>query len=388
MNFAAADLSAEDRQFWLEVHEFMDVHVTERVIEEEYASGAGMNEEVHRALGERGWLMPQWAVEDGGMDASPLQLAILNLELSMHEVPMITAGTTRLVAPAVARWGSDDLKDEVLPGVASGAIRFCLGYTEPDAGSDLAAVKTRAERDGDEWTVNGQKMFTTGAQNCQYCFLLTRTNAEVAKHKGLTMFLMPLASTGIEVTPIYTLGRERTNIVFYDEVRIDDRYRIGEVDRGWEVLNGPLSEEHEMGKMAAYDAAPGGEFTQTLVRSFDAAVAWTAGGTTNVEDVPSARAALARVAMDIELSGLTSGLMGRVASSELLVRSASSLVDVVGPLALLARGSDGAVGNGIIEYAHRYAQGTATYGGTTNIHRNLIAEQVLGLPRSRPRRSE
>jgi alkylation response protein AidB-like acyl-CoA dehydrogenase len=386
MNFAEVDLSTEEVAFWREVHRFMEEHVTEDVVEDEFARGSGMDEAVHLALGERGWLMPSWTKERGGIGASPVEQAILELELSAHQVPMITAGTTRLVVPSVARWGDPEVRDELLSKVARGTVRFCLGYTEPDAGSDLAAVTTRAERDGDEWIVTGQKMFTTGAQNCQYAFLLARTNPEAPKHKGLTMFLVPLTSAGVEISPVFTIGRERTNIVYYDGVRFHDRFRVGDVDRGWEVLNGPLGEEHEMGRKTPFDASPGGEFTQTMVRAYAVAAPLVASMPDDHEG-RAARLRLARVALNIELSGLASGLMGRIATSELLGQGAVELLEAIGMPGLLGRHADGGVGNGVIEYAHRYAQGTATFGGTTNIHRNLIAEHVLGLPRSRPARA-
>lgn len=126
----------------------------------------------------------------------------------------------------------------MLPGVARGTVRICLGYTEPDTGSDLANVKTRSTRDSDEWVLTGQKMFTTDAQHCQYSFLVARTNPDAARHWGLTMFLVPLEVAGVEITAIHTLGGERTNFVFYDNVRIGDHYRLGPVDHGWMVLNG------------------------------------------------------------------------------------------------------------------------------------------------------
>jgi alkylation response protein AidB-like acyl-CoA dehydrogenase len=198
------------------------------------------------------------------------------------------------------------------------------------------------------------------------------------------MFLVPLTSSGVEISPVFTIGRERTNIVYYDGVRFDDRYRIGEVDRGWEVLNGPLGEEHEMGRKTPFDAVPG--FTQAMARAYSVAAPLVVAMPGDAEG-HAARQRLARVALNIELSGLASGLMGRIATSELLGHGAVELLEAVGMAGLLGRHADGAAGQGVIEYAHRYAQGTATFGGTTNIHRNLIAEHILGLPRSRPPRT-
>ncbi len=141
----------------------------------------------------------------------------------------------------------------MLPGVFSGHVRMCLGYTEPEGGSDVATCKTRALRDGDSWLINGSKMFTTGAHNCQYVFLITNTDPQARKHKSLTMFLVPLDSAGIEIQGIRTVDGDRTNIVYYSDVRIDDKYRLGAVNGGWTVLREPLNVEH-----GAVAAAPDG----------------------------------------------------------------------------------------------------------------------------------
>ena len=134
----------------------------------------------------------------------------------------------------------------VLPGVLSGHIRLCLGYTEPEGGSDVATCKTRATReaDGSSWVINGSKMFTSNAQNAKYVFLLTNTDPQGAKHNNLTMFLVPLDSPGIEIQGIRTLDGDRTNIVYYSDVRVDDFYRIGEVNGGWTVMRSALAAEH------------------------------------------------------------------------------------------------------------------------------------------------
>ena len=387
MDFSKLELDEETRQFWDEVRAFLDEHLTEEVHEQEWRTGDGYNVEFWKKLGEKGWVMPHWSPEEGGIGANQLQMAILNKELRGRHAPMITNGTTSLVVGAVRQWATDEVKAEVLPGVAKATVRFCLGYTEPDAGSDLASARTRAIRDGDEWIVNGQKMFTTGAQNCQYAFLVARTNPDAAKHKGITMFLMPLEVPGVEITAIHTLGGERTNFVFFDNVRISDKYRLGPVDQGWMVLNGPLSAEHGMGTGGEPLETGGMGFSHMLARILGKVEDWARqpgpDGRIPLQD-PTVRQRLARVALDIEVSDLAPGPMGRIVSSELLIQDAADLLDLVGPLGLLTRDEDEAVGEGWIEYAHRYAQGTATYGGTTDVHRNIIAEHYLGLPRSRP----
>ena len=145
------------------------------------------------------------------------------------------------------QFGAPELSASVLPGVLSGDIRLCLGYTEPEGGSDVATCKTRAVRDGSgtgAWIVNGSKMFTSNAQNAKYVFLLTNTDPQGPKHKNLTMFLVPLDSPGIEIQPIRTVDGDRTNIVYYSDVRVDDLYRIGEVNGGWTVMRFALDSEH------------------------------------------------------------------------------------------------------------------------------------------------
>src|ERR1700737_5537851 len=154
-----------------------------------------------------------------------------------------------------AKCGSPELCEEVLPKVFSGEVRLCLGYTEPEGGSDVATCKTRAvrEADGSSWVINGSKMFTTGAHNCQYVFLITNTAPEAPKHKSLTMFLVPLDSPGVDIQGIRTVDGDRTNIVSYSDVRVDDKYRLGEVNAGWTGLREPLNTEH-----GAVSAAPDG----------------------------------------------------------------------------------------------------------------------------------
>lgn len=387
MDFGPLDLDDETIAFWKEVRDFCASHVTEAVIDEEFETGAGFNLGLHKALGERGWLLPQLPPAEGGAGLDPLKAAILALELRLHDAPLITMGTTNLVVPAIRQWGDDDLQKEILPQIARGDIRICLGYSEPDSGSDIAAARTKATRDGDMWTINGQKMFTTGAQNCQYSFLLTRTDPEAAKHRGLTMFLCPLDNA--EIRAVHTLGGERTNMVYYDGVEIPDRYRLGPVNQGWRVLLGPLNAEHAMpeGQAPPPLDIPGGLYGYSGVVGYQAAVRWATRADENARrpiDDPLVRQRLARCALDVELAATATGPAGRVLSSETAIRIGEELINLVGPPGLIPRGEPGAVEGGWIEHAHRFGQGTAIYGGTTEIFRNIIAERVLGLPRSTP----
>lgn len=387
MNFAVLELDEKTEAFRREVLEFLDEHLTEDVHEEEWETGSGFNRNLTKALGARGWLVPTWPTEQGGAGLTEFEAGIIRREMVLRHAPMITLGTTSLVLSAVVEHATDEVKEEVLAGVAAGDICFCLGYTEPDYGSDLAGAKTRAVRDGDEWVIDGQKMFTTGAQNCQYAFLVTRSNPDQPKHKGITMFLCPLE--GVEIQAVHTLGGERTNMVFFDEHRISDKYRLGEVDKGWGVLMGPLNDEHGMGEARGPQLEHrGGMYGGASIDALQIAVEWaqTPGpdGQRPIAD-PVVRRRLARVALDIEAMTAAPGPMSRILSAEFFIRSAADLIDLIGPDALLPHGEEGAVGDGWIEYCHRFAQGTATYGGTTDIHRNIIAERILGLPRSSPK---
>ena len=292
-----------------------------------------------------------------------------------------------MVWSAVGASGDPGLVAELKPKVARGEVRFALGYSEPDGGSDIAGAKTRAVRDGDEWVINGQKIFTTGAHNNQYVFLITRTDPTLPKHKGLTMFLMPLDSPGIEIQALPTVGDERTNIVYYSDVRISDRYRLGEVNNGWSVLHGPLDAEHSIGDTASKleDLSIGMSHMRFLKRAMPAATRWakeaTASDGSNVIDDNAFAAQLGRILAHMEATACTPGPMGRIKGSDVSIMGAEQLMDMVGPEATLPYGADGTIEEGLVEHCHRAVQVTATYGGTVEVFRTIIAQQHLGLPR-------
>jgi alkylation response protein AidB-like acyl-CoA dehydrogenase len=387
MNF---DLGPEAEALRSEVRSFLDDHLDPGIHERMEKTGTHHDRAFSEALGAMGWIAPGWPVEDGGGGRSWLEQVVISQELSAAEAPTAATGTTMLVANTLRIWGTPDQKQKVLPGIVRGEIQVCLGYSEADSGSDVAAARTRAVRDGDEWVINGEKMFTSLAQVADYVFLLTRTNMEVKKHKGLTMFLIPMSTRGVSVSEIKTLGGERTNITSYEDVRAPDACRIGEVDGGWNVLTSALNFEHAVNY--------GPEIARLLRVAVEEASQPDLDGGRLIDD-PTVRERLARIAIDAEvceLLGLRAGWMGatgqrvtgegsmvKMYSSEALARASAQLLQVFGPAGLEQGGGHRASGLGVLEHAFRHSQVTRIYAGTSEIHRSIIAERGLGLPRSR-----
>jgi alkylation response protein AidB-like acyl-CoA dehydrogenase len=279
------------------------------------------------------------------------------------------------------------LQEEVLTRFASGEITACLGYTEPSGGSDVFAAKTRAVRDGDHWIINGQKMFTSGANMARYVLLITRTDPDAPKHKGITVFLVPLDRPGIEIQPVYTFMDERTNATFYSDVRIEDRYRLGEVNAGAKTLAAALSMEQS-----------GGYYHLIMREMADSVAKWARGKQRDgrpLIEAPDVLARLARVHADARIAETLSGrsvgarLAGeqdlafgpaaKIFSTEAFIVDSADLLDIAAPDSLL-RGKEGL---GLVEKGYRHSTATTIYGGTSEVLRSMVAERRLGLPRSR-----
>ncbi|GAY14365.1 acyl-CoA dehydrogenase family protein [Mycobacterium sp. shizuoka-1] len=386
MDFSRVELDAEDQAFLDEVRDFLRTHITDEVIAHDRETGDNFHEGVHLALGAAGYLEAEWKPESQG-GFSRVRRRIWELEKRRFHVPWVTWGTTSMVARSVDTFGSEELKAEVLPGVFSGHVRLCLGYTEPDGGSDVATCKTRAmrEADGASWVINGSKMFTTGAHNCQYVFLITNTDPAASKHQSLTMFLVPLTLPGIEIQGIRTVDGDRTNIVYYTDVRVDDRYRLGEVNGGWTVLREPLNVEH--GAVAA--AADGladvsimmhqANFMATAVDKVAANVGRLDPNGKRPVDDGAVAYRLGRSAARVEAALSAPGIFGRVAIAQTMRDIGPDLMDVLGAAAALPVGTDGAADDGASEYVYRFAPLSGIYGGTLEVFRNMIAQYVLGL---------
>ena len=384
MDFSRVELSDDDLAFQQEARSILKTLVTEDVKRRDRETGDNFDEDVHLALGAAGYLALEWNSEsDGGF--TRVRRRIWELEKRRAHVPWVTWGTTSMVARSVAKFGSAELREEVMPRVFSGEVRLCLGYTEPEGGSDIATCKTRAVRDGDSWLINGSKMFTTGAHKCQYVFLITNTAPDAAKHKSLTMFLVPLNSPGIEIQGLRTVDGDRTNIVYYSDVRVDDKYRLGEVDAGWTVLREPLNTEH--GAVAA--ASDGLQDTSimmhqagTMATAVDNAVKRVIqrdpSGRRLIDD-QSVAYRLGRSFARIEASLSAPNIYGRVANAQTMRDVSPDLMDILGTASALPFGADGAADDGSAEYVYRFAPLVGIYGGTLEVFRNMIGQYMLGL---------
>lgn len=378
MDFSTVALSAEDEAFRTEVREFLSSVVTEDVIRRDRETGDNFDEGVHLALGAAGYLEKEFKSEaDGGF--TRVQSRIWQLEKRRAEVPWVTWGTTIMIARSVSKFAAPEIRDDVLRGVFDGTVRMCLGYTEPEGGSDVATCKTRAVRDGDHWVINGSKMFTTGAHNCKYVFLITNTDPEAPKHKSLTMFLVPLDSDGIEIQGIRTVDGDRTNIVYYSDVRVDDKYRLGDVNGGWTVVREPLDAEH--GAVAAADDGLADVAIMMHQAGFMAEaadnVAALVGKSGAVED-GSVAYRLGRSVARLEASLSSPSIFGRVALAQTMRDISPDLMDIAGSVAALPVGADGGADDRS-EYVYRFAPLVGIYGGTLEVFRNMIAQHVLGL---------
>ena len=369
--------------------QFLDGHLTDEVRERIHTTGVHHNWDFHRARAEHGLLAPGWPEDFGGQGRDPLEVLAFLEEFQAAGAPTYGVGTTLMVANIIRHIGTEEQKRLIVPRALSGEIIIVLGFTEPESGSDVAAAQTRAVRDGEEWLINGQKMFTTNAQEADYVFLLARTNLEVPKHKGLTTFLVPLRQPGVEIQPVFTLSGERTNLTFYSDVRVDDSLRVGEVDGGWQVMTVGLTFER---------SGPQGGDSVRLLRAMEqwALTSNDARGRPKSEE-PDVQARLGRAAAENEVSLLLArrsawvqnsgalpgveGSMAKLHASEALTRQSADFVDMLGPDGVRGHGDPTAPAAGLAEYYYRFAMGTTIYGGTSEVQRNIIAQRGLGLPR-------
>ena len=380
------DLGEEAEALAQETDEFFKKTLTPELKAHAHHSWDGHHPVVHKKLAEANLLFPAWPKEKGGRGAPPYARHAAAAVWEKHGWSNHSTGTTQMVAAILDRFGSDEVKENILKPIMAGEAICSLGYSEPGSGSDVFAAQTKATPDGNGWRIDGTKMFTSGANLADYVLMLTRTNPDVAKHKGLTMFIVPLKSEGIEVQPVYTFQDERTNITFYDGVKVPDSYRLGEVDGGVRTMSAALELEHGGGfsqsqmamVMAAEELCREIEFEgEPLIgdplAQMRLARAWTHCYVSEMLSLRSLWSA------EEKLDLPAAGPMSKMFSTEKFLEDGSDLLDLTAPLSLSKR--EGAADH--VNMSYRFAHGSTIWAGTSEIHRSMIAERALGLPRSR-----
>jgi alkylation response protein AidB-like acyl-CoA dehydrogenase len=381
------DLGDEARAMAAELDTLFNKILTPELRAKAHYSFDGFDAGVHKILAENKFLFPAWPKEYGGREAEPYVASALSRVWEKQGWTSHPVSTSMLVGTMIRKCGTEELKQEVLSKIVSGDAICSLGYSEPGCGSDVFAAKTKATQDGDGWwRIDGSKMWTSGANIAQYVLMLTRTNPDLPKHKGLTMFVVPLDTPGIEIQAVHTFQDERTNVTYYDGVRIPDKYRLGEVDGGVKVMAAALELEHGGGFMKSQFAMT--EAAEALCKEIKL-------GSGSLLDSSDAQKRLARSklhayigevlgnrALWTGVQGLTSkayGPMTKMFSSEKFQSDSRDLLDLTAPYSL----SDRKGPAGELNLAYRHAHGTTIYGGTSEVHRSMIAERALGLPRTR-----
>ena len=233
------DFSATDEQFRTELRQFLAEHLPsewhgppDEADDDDWALILRMK----RALADRGWLVMHWPKQFGGLDASPMRNIIFAEEMAYHRAPGNDRFGTRMIGPVLMHYGTDEQKSRYLPEIAAGEVQWCQGYSEPDAGSDLASLRTRAVRDGDSFIVNGAKVWTSLAHRADMIFMLVRTDPDAAKHRGISMLLVDMKTPGVTVQPIINMsGSHSFNQVTFDDVRVPAENLVGDLNNGWRV---------------------------------------------------------------------------------------------------------------------------------------------------------
>jgi alkylation response protein AidB-like acyl-CoA dehydrogenase len=358
----------------------------------EYEGGEGggpLYREALRRMGADGWLGIGWPEEYGGQGRSPIEQFIFSDEVQRagFPLPFLTINT---VGPTIMKHGSESQKAEFLPRILRGEVHFAIGYSEPSAGTDLAALRTRAVRDGDSYVVNGSKVFTSLADYADYVWLAARTDPDAPKHKGISMLIVDTKAPGFKCTPIWTVSGVRTNATYYEDMRVPVSMRVGPENEGWNLIVNQLNHERiSLSAMGPYE------------RLLDGALSWAhetrLPDGRRVIDQEWVRVKLARVRAKLEVLKLfnwrqawsmTEGSPDfaeasavKVYASELYVDASRELLEVFGHRGFVRQGSPEAAGRGRLEMMQRAALILTFGGGTNEIQRDIIAMAGLGMPR-------
>lgn len=347
-----------------------------------------------KKMGERGWLGITWPAEWGGSEGDGVYEYLLNEALARRGGPQIGKGVG-IIGKTILAHGSPYLKQEFLPKILRNEVEFAVGYSEPDSGSDAASMKLKAERttrDGVEgWVLNGQKTWTTSAHFAEWYWVGARTDPEAPKHFGITLFLVPLDHPGITIQGIWTMGDERTNSVFFDDVFVPDDHRVGELNKGFQYI----SEALDLERFTMFTYSP-------IAARFELLVDWLR--TAEVDDAPVredpvTRRRVARLATEAEVARLlglrvvaasmksgppptTEASEYKLYATELSQRVADAAMDLAAPGSQLRVGTEEAPMAGRAESTYRYTVLDTIGGGTSEVQKNIIARRRLGLPKN------
>ncbi|MEO6123602.1 MAG: acyl-CoA dehydrogenase family protein [Ilumatobacteraceae bacterium] len=367
-----------------------------QVVRESMGDSGEGNPEFRRIvaqMGADGWLGLGWPIEYGGQGRPPTDQFILFDEVQRAHAPFPFV-TINTVGPTLIAYGTDEQKARFLPGILAGETNFAIGYTEPESGTDLASLRTTAVLDGDEWVINGNKVFTSGANQADYVWLACRTDPEAPKHKGISIIIVPTDSPGFSWTPIVTVGGNVTTATYYSDVRVPKGNVVSDVNRGWQLITTQLN--HERVGLAALSAL--------THRLYEDVVCWAvdepSGGVDcqRMIDVPWVQADFAKCKAILSALKLMNWKLVRSVNDGTLTPQASSsvkvfgteravevyklLLGILGPVGHLRSGSPGAIVHGEVEQAGRMAQINTFGGGVNEIQRDIVATVGLGMTRA------
>jgi alkylation response protein AidB-like acyl-CoA dehydrogenase len=356
------------------------------------AESGELYKELIRQQGKDGMLAVAWPEQYGGRGLTESEQLIRYEEalLANAPTPFVTLNT---VGPAIISRGTEEQKKRFLPGIASGELHFCIGYTEPSAGTDLAALSTSAVKNGDHYVVNGNKVYTSGAEGADYVWLAVRTDPEARKHKGISILVADTSDPGFSYGPIHTMGGVRTNVTYYTDVKVPLDMIIGEENAGWRLITEQLN--HERVGLAAWGIQGWKIFRDAM----DWARNTRGADGKRVIDDPTAQRNIAEAYAHLEAMRVMNARMSwqldqqemdpvfpsaiKVYSTEIMIEICRLLMDVVGPNALTAAGNEGAVLHGNLEHEYRRATINTFGGGVVEVLRGLVATHGLGMPTHR-----
>ncbi len=388
------ELTPELESFRGELRDYFDRLITPRLdaLQQEMrqsAEGGGpVYLELLQQMGADGYLGIGWPKEFGGQGRGPLEQYLFTEEVQRtgFPLPFLTLNT---VGPTLMRFGNDAQKQDFLPKILAGKLAFAIGYSEAEAGTDLASLKTRAVRDGDEWVINGAKMWTSLADYADYIWLAARTDPDAPKHRGISMFLVPTNSEGYKCTPITTIGGVRTNATYYENVRVPAENLVGGENNGWSLITGQLN--HERVSLSNY-----AQMERLLGQVVDWARETKLADGRRVIDRPFVQANLARVHTHVRVLKLMNYKLAwsaqhqqlhpanasavKVFASEFFVDAYRALMEVFGPLGSIQLNSPGAILRGRLESSYRNTLILTFGGGTNEVQRDIIAMGALGMP--------